>query len=928
MRFEHWIFTIPLKVRSLFHRNRVNAELAEELRDHIDRQTRENMARGMGPEEARLAALHAFGNPTLIREQTHAVWSWVGLEAAARDVHYALRRLRRSPGFSAIVILTLALGLGANTAIFSLVQGILLRSLPVADPERLYRIGDLTSCCYLTGFESESGDFDLFSYDLYRQFQQASPEFEQLAAVEAGGGRYSVRWGDTPAQSMPIEYVSGNYFTTFGVNSFAGRMFSAEDDKIGAPPVVVLSYSAWQREFGGNPNVVGSTLHLNQQAFTVAGIAPPGFYGDRFAPFPPEMWLPLGSEPILEGANSVVLHQPDNAWLYAIGRVRPDVNLASLQSKLSIVLRHWMATRTAMTAHGGAAEIPKQHVVLSRAGGGIQKIQQQTGTGLRMLMFLSSVVLLIACANIANLMLARSMAQRAEIAVRIGLGATRGRIIRQILTESLILSTIGGAAGLAVAFFGARAMLALAFPLSSNMPVSARPSFIELAFAFGISILTGLLFAAAPAWVSTGAQPADATHTAHSTSRDHASLPQRVLLIFQVALSMVLLATAFLATRSFYNLEHQQVGVETANRYTVQIDLNGPGYKADQLNALYREIDNRFSALPGITSVSFARYLPLEGNEWGSCVILQGHPAPGPKDKCNSDWDRVSANFLDSVGVPVLRGRGFSVNDETSAVPVVIVNQTFVKRFFPNQDPIGQRFGLDRPEYSGAFQIVGVFADFKLTDAHREIKPLFLRPLGQQYTGYKTVAEDGGEANSLYLNRMILQFSRPQHDVEQLVRSALAQVDPNIPLIRVRTYTDVVAGNLNQDRLLARLTEAFGILALLLASVGLYGVMSYHAVRRTNEIGIRMALGASRSMIASLMLRNACLQFLVGLAIGIPSAFFASRMMEHLLYEISSSDPLAFVGATVLLGLCAAVAAVIPAVRAASVDPMHALRME
>jgi macrolide transport system ATP-binding/permease protein len=904
-----------------------NADLERELQCDLDLEEEEQRERGVLPERARYAALRAFGNPALIREQTHAVWSWVGLESVARDMQYALRRLRKSPGFSNIVVLTLALGLGANTAIFSLVHSILLSSLPVASPASLYRIGDQTSCCYFSGFQGDDGDVDLFSYDVFRQFQRAAPEFEQLAAVQAGGGSYSMRWGDAPARSMRVEYVSGNYFTMLGVNAFAGRPLSPGDDVTGAAPALVLSYSAWQSKFGGNPKVVGSTLRLDQQAFLVAGIAPPGFFGDRISPFPPEMWLPLASEPVMEGSNSAVL-QPDMAWLYAIGRLRPGVGLGSLQSKLSIVLRQWMATRPAFTANGRAAEIPKQHVVLSPAGGGIQKVQQQTGTGLRMLMFLSSVVLLIACANIANLMLARSMAQRVEIAVRIGLGATRGRIIRQILTESLILSTIGGAVGLAVAFFGSRAMLALAFPLSSAMQVSARPSPVVLAFAFGISILTGLLFAAAPAWVSSGAQPADATRTANSTSRDHASIPQRLLLIFQVALSMVLLASAFLATRSLYNLEHQQLGVETADRYMVPIDLNGPGYTTDRLSAVYREIEGRFSALPGVTRVSFARYLPLEGNEWGQCIILQGHPAPGPKDKCGSDWDRVSANFLESVAVPVLRGRGFSRDDENSPSQVAMVNQTFVKRFFPNQDPIGQRFGVNRPEHSGAFQIVGVFADFKLTDAHREIKPLFLLPLGQQYTGYTTAAEQAAQTSSLYLNRIILQFNRPVPDAEQLARSTLAKVDPNIPLGRVRTYDDVVEGNFNQDRLLARLTEAFGILALLLASVGLYGVMSYYAARRTTEIGIRMALGASRSMIASLMLRNASLQFFAGLALGVPAALFASRMMEHLLYEISSNDPLTFVGATALLGLCAGVAALIPAMRAASADPMQALRIE
>lgn len=914
-------------LRRLFARERMEIELDHELRFHFESQVADKVRAGIPEREARRLTRIEFGGMDQIKEECRQSRGTMWLESIVHDVRYALRRLRKAPAFSSIVILTLALGLGANTAIFSLVQGILLRSLPVADPASLYRIGDRTDCCYLQGFESSDGDFDLFSYELFRQFQQSSPEFEQLAAVQSGGGSYTVRWGGFPARSMRTEYVSGNYFTTFGVNAIAGRPFSPSDDQTGAAPVVVFSYAAWQRLFGGNPNVIGSTVYLDQHAFTVAGIAPPGFYGDRMAPFPPDMWLPLSTEPVLEGANSAVL-QADNAWLYAIGRLRPGANLGSLQSKLSTALRHWMARRPEFTAHGGGAEIPRQHVVLTAAGGGIQKMQQQTGTGLRMLMFLSSVVLLIACANIANLMLARSMAQRAEIAVRIGLGATRGRIIRQILTESLILSSIGGAVGMGIAYFGSRAMLALAYPQSSNMPVLARPSLIELVFAFGISILTGLLFAAAPAWVSSGAQPVDATRTANSSSRDHASIPQRVLLIFQVALSMVLLASAFLATRSLYNLEHQQLGVETADRFIVQMDLAGAGYSTDRLNAIYREIEDRFSALPGATSASFARYLPLEGNEWGGWVILQGHPAPDAKDLSPSDWDRVSANFLDSVGVPVLRGRGFTRNDETSASQVVLVNRTFVKRFFPNSDPIGQRFGISGPENSGAFQIVGVFADFKLTDGHREIKPLFLRLLGQQYAGYKTPAEQAAEASSLYLNRMVLEFNRPQQDTEQLVRTTMAAVDPNIPVVRVIPYPDMVAGNFNQDRLLARLTEAFGILALLLASVGLYGVMAYQALRRTSEIGIRMALGASRSMIAFLMLRNAFLQFFVGLAIGIPAALFASRMMKHLLYEISSYDPWAFAGATALLGLCAAAAALIPTVRAASLDPMRALRTE
>ena len=922
-----WIRELFSRCASLWGKGRRDQDLEDEVQAHIELAIADNMRRGMSAAQARTAALRDFGGVTQIKEAYRVQRGITFLDVLMRDLHYSLRRLRKSPGFTFIAVLTLALGIGANTAIFTLVHGILLRSLPVADPSRLYRIGDRNHCCYFSSFESDDGDFDLFSYDLFRRFQDAAPEFEQLAAVQAGGGGFTVRGGTAPAQAMRAEYVSGNYFSVLGVSAYMGRPLAPSDDGSGAAPVIVLSYPAWQREFGGDPGVVGSTVYIQQHSFTVAGVAPPGFYGDRIVPFPPDMWLPLASEPVFEGANSSLL-DPDTAWLYAIGRLRPGVNLGSLQTKLSSVLQRWMATRPVFTDQGGAAEIPKQHVVLSHAGGGIQKIQQQTGTGLRMLMVLSSVVLLIACANIANLLLARSMAQRAEIAVRIGLGATRRRIIRQIVTESLILSTVGGVVGLAFAFLGSRAILALAFPLSHNMPISARPSWTVLIFAFVVSVLTGLLFAAAPAWISSGAQPAEAARGNNSSSRDHASLPQRLLLIFQLALSIVLLASAFLATRSLYNLEHQQTGIETANRYAVEIDLKGAGYAPEGLQGIYREMHDGLAALPGIVKVSFARYLPLEGNEWGSCVFVEGRPAPGPNDNCFSDWDRASAQFLGSVGVPIVRGRGFTQDDEASPLPVVLVNQAFVKRFFPNQNPLGQHFGINGPEYSSAFQIVGVFADFKLSDARGEARPLFLRSLGQQYTGYKDVGLGAAEVSGLYLNWMVLQFDRPQPDTEQVVRKTLAKIDPNIPVIRVLPYPNVVAGNFNQDRLIARLTEAFGILALVLASIGLYGVMSYLAVRRTSEIGIRIALGASRSAIISMMVRSAFLQVFAGLAIGIPVSLFAGRMMKHVLYEVKAGDPLALLGATVVLAVCVAIAAIVPAVRAASVDPMHALRAD
>ena len=916
-------------LRALLRPGARNAEIQEELRSFVESSIADKIHNGMSPEAAERAARREVGSAETVREK---VWS-VGWESLAisvgQDIRYGVRQMRRSPGFTFVAMLTLALGIGANTAIFSLVQAILLRSLPVTEPSRLVRIGDRTHCCYFSSFQSSDGDFDLFSYDLYRRLQQAAPEFEQLAAVQAGGGGFSVRWGSAPAQAMRAEYVSGNYFSTLGVGAFEGRPLTPDDDSRNASPVVVLSYRTWQTEFAGRPEVVGSIIYLEQHPFTVVGIAPPAFYGDRIAPFPPDIWLPLSTDPLFEGANSSLL-QPDTAWLYAIGRLRPNVNQAALQARLSGVLRQWLWSRPAYTDHGGAADIPKQHVVLSPAGGGIQKIQQQTGTGLRILMLLSGVVLLIACANIANLLLARSMAQRTEIAVRIGLGATRRRIIRQIVTESLILSVAGGAAGLGVAFLGSRAILALAFPLS-HMPVSSRPSWGVLLFAFAVSLLTGVLFSAAPAWIASHAQPAEASRGSNQLSRDHASVPQRLLLVFQFALSIVLLTSAFFATRSLSNLERQQIGIETAGRYTVQIDLQGGGYRPDQLNPVYRQMEDGFIALPGIVNASFARYLPLEGNEWGSCVTVKGHPGhplPGPNDQCFSDWDRVSPQFLNSIGVPILRGRGFTAADESSSLPVVLINQSFARRFFAHEDPLGQHFGINGAENAGAFQIVGIFGDFLLSDPRKEAQPLFLRPLGQVYTGYKNPDDRGGEASSLYLNRIVLQFDRAQPDIERLVRTVVANVNPNIPVIRVTPYPDVVSGNFNQERLLARLTEAFGILALLLASVGLYGVMSYVATRRTSEIGIRIALGASRPGIVSLMLRGAFLQVLAGLIIGIPVSLAVGRMMTHTLYKVSAGSPAAFAGAAAALGICMAVAAIIPAMRAASLDPVQALRTE
>jgi macrolide transport system ATP-binding/permease protein len=844
----------------------------------------------------------------------------------AQDLRYAARQLLKSPGFTITAVVTLALGIGANTAIFTLVQGILLRSLPVADPAMLYRIGDTDNCCVNGGFVEDNGDFDIFSYDLYLHLKNSAPEFEQLAGVQAGGSNWSVRRGNELPKSLHGEFVTGNFFLTLGLAPYMGRVMSPSDDQPSSAPVTVISYRSWQTEFAADPGIVGSTIFIQTKPVTVIGVTPPGFFGDRVIDSPPDFWLPLESEPYLR-ENSAILHHADSNWLYPLGRVRPGTNIPALQQKLSAALRNWLSTRPAYTEHGGSAIIPKQHVVIVPGGGGIQSLQIHAGEGLRMPMILSTVVLFIACANIANLLLARGTMRRADFALRMAMGASRNRLVRQILTESVLLSLIGGLAGLAVAYLGSHTILALAFPEARNMPVSASPSLPVLGFAFLVSLVTGVLFGTAPAWLSSHTQPAEALRGVNRSTRDRSSVPQKALVVFQAALSLVLLAGAILMSKSLANLEDQNFGVATADRYVLHFDPAGAGYTIERLPALYRQIEDRFSALPGVAAVGMGMYSPLEGDNWGECVIQQGHPAPGPDAHCGSTWDHVSPGFLASIGVPIVRGRDFTDHDTAGSPQVAVVNETFVRRFFPGVDPIGQHFGIDDPKHSGSWEIVGVFRDFKMNNPREKVRSVFLRPVAQQFA-FNDPRFDSTEVQSMFMNAMILSFRRTPADVDGLIRHTMAEIDPNLTVMDLRSFSNQVAGNFVEERLIARLTSLFGVLALVLASVGLYGVMSYFVARRTGEIGIRMALGATRSSVVGMVMRGALWQIAIGLALGIPAALLAGHLMSSQLFGVGGFDPLALIGATAVLALCAAVAGFIPAQRASTIEPMQALRTE
>ncbi len=842
-----------------------------------------------------------------------------------QDMRYALRQLRKAPGFTFTAVLTLALGIGANAAIFTLVHAVLLRNLPVEDPKMLVRVGDTDDCCVNGGTPADN-DYSIFAYDNYKALQASSPEFEQLAAVQAGGSTVTVRSSVPGAlpKSSSGEYVSGNYFLTLGLKPFIGRLLVPADDEPNAAPVAVMSYQVWQRDYASDPSVIGSVFTLNTHAVTIVGITPPAFYGDRLSDAPREFFLPMALEPIMAQGESPLLHRHDLGWVYILGRIKPGTALGPLQAKMSGNLRQWLAPLETYQGAEGQKDLAQTHLVLTSGALGINQLQDGYGSGLKLLMGISALVLLIACANIANLVLVRGMARRAETSIRMALGAARKRLIRQMLTESIVLSCLGGLAGLVVAYGGTRVLLTLAFPNSPTLPISANPSAIVLGFAFGLSLLTGLIFGIAPAWVTSHSEPAEALRGTNRSTRDTSSLLQRSLVVLQAALSLVLLVAAGLLSKTLSKLEHQDFGVETTNRVVIHISPQSAGFKPAGLQALYDQIEQKFQALPGVERVGLSSYTPLEGNNWGEAVFVQGNPPPGPHDNVGASWSRVSPGFMQVIGQRVLKGRGITAQDTSTSPPVAVVNQAFVKKFFPNgRNPIGARFGLDDAKSANDLEIVGVVSDVKFQGTRRPQRAMYFRPMLQLVAN-----SDGVGTSGLYAGAIMLQTKGAIDNLESLSRQTLAGIDPNLTVVQYNTFDGQIAGQFDQDRLMARLTLMFGLLALALAAVGLYGVTSYTVVRRTSEIGIRMALGADRSNVVGMVMREAMLQTAIGLAIGIPTALLCVRFVQAQLYNVQGRDLTVFSSATLALAISALIAGLIPARRAASTDPMTALRTE
>jgi predicted permease len=689
-----------------------------------------------------------------------------------------------------------------------------------------------------------------------------------------------------------------------------------------------MSYHAWQETYGRDPKVVGSPYVIAGHPFTLIGIAPPGFFGETLRSEPPDIWIPLQQEPLIAGEGSL-LHQSISAWLRVIGRLRPGATTAGISPRLTAMLREWMQTDSGYPASWMPEikrTLPKQSISVVPAGAGVAAMKEAYGRSLFILLAICSLVLLIACANVANLLLARAAARRGQTALRMAIGASRRQIIGPALLESILLALMGGVAGLAVAVGASRLLLSLAFHDAHFLPVSVMPSLPVLGFAFLLSLFTGVIFGTAPAWFATQTPPIEALRSATRSSRDSSSSARVALLIVQATLSVVLVAGATMLARSLGNLEHQNLGFETANRVVVEINPPAATYTPQRLNALYREMEDRLKQMAGIEQVGLALYNPLTDN-WGEGIAVQGHPSNMMGEDSGASWDRVSAGYLQALGIPVIRGRRFTEADNENTAPVAIVNETFVKHFFPNEDPLEKHFGLDDPAFAGTFRIIGVVRDAKFAFARENVRPMFFVPAAQ-FVHYQHPLMQKIELRSHFLDGILLVTHTRPGALEPVLTRTLADIDPDLTITSLRTLEEQVSLEFDQERAVASLAGLFGIMALVLAAVGLYGVTAYTVAQRTGEIGVRMALGADRMRVIQLVLQGAFRRVGLGLLIGIPLAIGAGRLLASQLWGVKAWDPMALSLATAALALCAFVAAMIPALRAAAIHPMEALRAE
>jgi putative ABC transport system permease protein len=882
--------------RALCHKRRAEQEMDEELRFHLEKQIEQNIAQGMSAEEARYAALRTFGNVGTLKEECRDSWGVRFINELVQDIRYGLRQLRRNPGFTAVAVLTLALGIGANTAIFSVVNPLFLRGLEVQDP------GELVSL----GFQQEKTSIPVFSYPDLKDIGDQAGNLMQVLAYKFGidglseGGH---------ADRVITNYVTGNYFSVLGIKPALGRLILPSEGLPGhSDSVIVLGYSYWKSRFGGDPDVIGKQVQIGGERVTIVGVAPKGFHGP-LKEVDIQAFMPLNMVHLEFGFPLQSRHA---RGLFALGRLKPGVTLAEAQAALNVIANRLAQQYPDTDARAGIQVYPQPDAALTpmpQPG-----MYQKELAVMALFLTLAALVLLLACFNVANILLVRAMAREHEMTVRAALGAPGGRLVRQLLTESLLLALFGCGAGVLVGAWASRALssihIHMALPISLNFGLDWN----VLGYSALAALLAGMIVGIMPAIRAASASPGAALHEGGRTASARHHRVRNALVVAQVAGSIVILTVAGLFTRSLFKARQMDLGFNSNHLINFTIDPHEVGYDDAQGREFYKNLLERVRALPGVKSTALAFTYPSNGIYLSADgVYIKGHLLPKGEPPPRIYVNNVSPDYFKTLGIPIVEGRPFADTDTATAPRVAVINETMARRFWPKEDPIGKQFPTDSAT-GKPWQVVGVARDSKYYDLFSKPIPYFYRSLDQDYISIQT----------LQVRSML-----PPATLDRQVEEQIHELAPGLPIFDIQSMNQALdGGGFYEFRLGAYLAAALGLLGLILAAVGVYGVVSYSTSQRTREIGIRMALGARPADIWQSIFRQGLVIVGLGALAGIVIALGLTRVMSHMLFGVSASDPVTYLGVTILIAAVTLVACYIPARRAAKVDPMVALRYE